>query len=114
NYSGDAVFRSSSASLNEMISDYSLQAVTASLTIAAGQSGNASLAVIPQGGFNQAVTFACSGLPSGASCSFAPTTLTPDGTDIANDTMTISASGVAAAKPLNARSEEHTSELQSP
>jgi hypothetical protein len=100
-YSGDAVFRSSSASVNEMISDYSLQAVTASLTIAGGQSGNASLAVIPKGGFNQAVTFACSGLPAGASCSFSPTSLTPDGTDIASDTMTISASGMAAARPLN-------------
>ncbi|HET9406068.1 MAG TPA: Ig-like domain repeat protein [Candidatus Sulfotelmatobacter sp.] len=97
NYGGDAVFRLSSASINQMISDYSLQAVTASVTIAAGQSGKASLAVIPQGGFNQAVTFSCSGLPTGASCSFAPPSITPDGTDIASDTMTISAGGAAAA-----------------
>lgn len=92
NYSGDAIFRSSSASLNETISDYSLQAVTASLNVTAGQPGTAALAVIPKGGFNQVVTFTCSGLPGGASCSFAPPSLTPDGVDIATDTMTISTS----------------------
>jgi hypothetical protein len=103
NYSGDAVFRSSaSANLNEVISDYVVQAITASLTITRGQSGNASLAVIPQGGFNQALTLACSGLPLGASCSFTPSSLTLDGTDIAADTMTISTSGVAAAKAYHA------------
>ena len=102
NYSGDAVFRSSSASLNEMISDYSLQAVTGSLNISSGQSGTASLAVVPQGGFNQAVTFACSGLPAGANCSFAPPSLTPDGTNIATDTMTISTARAAAAQAVRA------------
>jgi hypothetical protein len=91
-YSGDTVFRSSSASLTQMISDYLLQAVTGALAIEAGQSGSTSLSIIPEGGFDQAVTFSCSGLPSGASCSFAPPTVTADGVNVATDTMTISTS----------------------
>jgi hypothetical protein len=101
NYSGDSVFRSSSASLNQMISDYLLEAVTGSLMITAGQSGTTALAVIPEGGFNQAVTFTCSGLPSGDSCNFAPPSVTPDGTNVASDTMTISTTR-AAVKTVRA------------
>jgi len=104
NYSGDSVFRSSSAALTENISDYILQAVTTSVSITAGQPGSASLAVVPEGGFNQAVTFACSGLPPGDSCAFAPPSLTPDGTDIATDTMTISTSNASARKATRAAS----------
>jgi uncharacterized repeat protein (TIGR03803 family) len=39
--------------------------------------GAATLTVMPTGGFNQTITFACSGLPSGATCTFSPSTLTP-------------------------------------
>jgi hypothetical protein len=98
NYSGDSIFRSSSASISESISDYALQAVTASVSIRVGQSGSASVAVIPEGGFNQAVSFACSGLPAGATCTFAPPSLTPDGTNIATDAMTVSTATSAAGE----------------
>ncbi|HET7206920.1 MAG TPA: Ig-like domain repeat protein [Terriglobales bacterium] len=91
-YSGDAVFRSSSASITQMISDYLLQAITGALTIHAGQSSSTLLSIVPEGGFDQTVTFACSGLPAGASCSFAPPTITADGVNVAGDTMTISTS----------------------
>jgi len=101
NYGGDSVFRTSSATISQSISDYAVQSVTPSLSITVGQSGSASVAVIPQGGFNQAVTFTCSGLPSGASCSFAPASLTPDGTDIATDTITISTAAGAASKAVH-------------
>jgi subtilase family serine protease len=101
NYGGDSVFRTSSTTISQSISDYAVQSVTSSLSITVGQSGTASVAVIPQGGFNQAVTFTCSGLPSGASCSFAPASLTPDGIDIATDTVTISTAAGAAAKAVH-------------
>jgi len=52
--------------------------------------------VTPQNGFNSAVGFACSGLPSGASCSFNPTTVTPSG-GAATTQLTISASAQAAS-----------------
>jgi hypothetical protein len=104
NYSGDSIFRSSSASISESISDYALQAVTASVSIKVGQTGSASVALIPEGGFNQAVSFACSGLPAGATCTFAPPSLTPDGTNIATDAMTVSTVTSAAGEKHRAAS----------
>ena len=48
------------------------------LTIPAGSlSGTVGLTVTPISGFNSAVSFACSGLPSGSSCAFTPATVTP-------------------------------------
>lgn len=44
--------------------------------------------VTPQNGFIQAVSFSCSGLPSGDSCTFSPSTLTPSGA-AANTALTI-------------------------
>lgn len=59
------------------------------LTIQLGQSGTAAVTVTPQNGFSSAVSFTCSGLPSGASCSFSPATVTPTGA-AASTTMTVS------------------------
>lgn len=50
----------------------------ASKVVSAGQSAAYSLTVTPSNGFHSAVTFACSGLPSGAQCSFSPTSVTPE------------------------------------
>jgi len=86
-------FRSASASVTQSISDYSVQPATSSVSIKIGQSGAASFAVTPLGGFNSTVSFSCSGLPSGASCTFSPANLTLNGADVAIDTMTISTSG---------------------
>jgi len=55
--------------------DFSL-AVTPSATILnAGQSATFTATLTPIGGFNQTVTFNCSGLPANASCSFNPTSI---------------------------------------
>ena len=104
NYGGDAVFRSTSANLSQMVSDFAVQSTNATVSIKVGQTGTALIALTPQGGFNQSVTFSCAGLPSGASCSFSPASLTPNGNDIATDTMTISTSGAAAAHRAENRS----------
>ena len=66
----------------------------ASATISSSQSATFMLTVTPQNGFNQSVSFSCSGLPSGDSCSFSPSTVTPSGAAI-NSTMTISAASIA-------------------
>jgi N-acetylneuraminic acid mutarotase len=68
--------------------DFSIAASQTSLTVAAGQSGKINISVTPLNGFNSAVTLSCSGLPSGASCSFSPTTVTPSG-GTASPTLTI-------------------------
>jgi hypothetical protein len=67
----------------------------ASLTVNAGSSGTDTLTVSPQFGFNQAVSLSCSGLPSGASCAFNPTTVTPSGSSVTDQLSVAVASGTA-------------------
>lgn len=69
--------------------DYAIAVNPQALTVQPGQSGAASISVAPQNGFSSKVTFACSGLPSGASCTFAPSVLTPSGSAPVNTTLTI-------------------------
>lgn len=66
------------------------------LTIVRGQSGTATFTVTPQNGFNSQVSFACSGLPSGASCSFNPTSVTPSGAAVTT-TLTVRTTAPSAA-----------------
>ena len=68
----------------------------AAVTVTAGQSGTVAVSVTPQNGFNSAITFACSGLPAGAACSFSPATVTPSGTTAAKTTLTVT-TGTSAA-----------------
>ena len=72
----------------------------ASLTVTAGQSGTTTILVTPQNAFGGAVSFSCSGLPSGASCSFSPTTVTTSGT-VASTTLTVTTSTTTAALHRN-------------
>jgi hypothetical protein len=58
---------------------FSVSAAAQALTVTQGQSANTSLTITPTNGFNSAVSFSCSGLPGGATCSFSPSTVTPAG-----------------------------------
>ena len=93
-YAGDTNFGpSTSAPVTVTISaappSFTVAANPPALTIVAGQTGTATLTVTPTGGFNQAVTFACSGLPASSQCSFSPATITPSGS-AASTTLSIS------------------------
>lgn len=75
-----------------------------SLSVNSGGQGTATLTITPQSGFNSAVSFACSGLPVGASCSFSPATVTPSGGDTVTTQLTISAgTSSASASPASER-----------
>lgn len=93
NYLNSAV-ASATYTIN-LIPDFSVLVLPASFTIPAGQSGSAALTVTPLNGFNSSVSFGCSNLPAGASCSFSPTSVTPPGT--ASTTLTVTASATSAA-----------------
>lgn len=75
---------------------FTLGASPTQLNVAAGQNASSTITVTPNAGFTQPVNFACSGLPTGASCSFNPATVTPAGTPI-NTTLTISTNGGSVA-----------------
>lgn len=60
--------------------DFSASVSPTTDTISAGQSANFTVSITPSGGFNKVVTFSCSGVPTGASCTVAPSSVTLDGT----------------------------------
>lgn len=101
-YSGDAVHAVSTSSAQTLkvtsgpAADFQFAANSTSLTVAAGQSAKTALTVTPENGFNSQVSFSCSGLPSGTTCSFSPDSVTPSGSGAATTTLTISASTSAS------------------
>jgi pro-kumamolisin-like protein/Big-like domain-containing protein len=92
NYGGDTAFgASSSAALPFVVEDVSIAASPNIITISApGGSGTSTITVTPQGGFNQAVSFSCpaSSLPSEATCTFKPASVTPNGAAVTT-TLTV-------------------------
>jgi glucose/arabinose dehydrogenase len=69
---------------------FTLSATPASATVVGGQSATFQVSVAPAAGssFSSPVTLSCSGLPAGAACNFAPTSVTPGATP-ATSTLTI-------------------------
>ena len=85
-----------SYTINAPAPDFTVSVSPTALRIVAGQSGQATFTVTPENGFNSKVSFACSGLPSGAACSFNPTSVTPNGAP-ATSTLTVSTTAASAA-----------------
>jgi hypothetical protein len=71
---------------------------TATAHVAPGQSATYTLSVAGQGGFSQSVIFACSGVPSGATCAISPSTLTL-GSSAANVTVTVTTTAPSIGGP---------------
>jgi hypothetical protein len=102
-YGGDTNFAASTSSavtitVNAIPASFTLGASPTSLPIASsGKTATTTLTVTPSGGFAQQVSFACSGLPSEASCTFAPSTVTPSGS-AATTVLTISTTAPSIIK----------------
>jgi hypothetical protein len=75
-YGGDSNYAGSSSSATTLnVVDFQIAANPTTITVTApGQSGNTTLTITPLGGFNQTLSFSCSGLPSESSCTFATAT----------------------------------------
>jgi sugar lactone lactonase YvrE len=104
-YSGDGYFfpSSSLAPATVIVSTpaFSIQLADFGVfVVKRGSSVSQALNVLSVGGFNQAVGFQCSGLPMGATCSFSPTTVTPDGTGRTSSTLlTVTTTSSASLRP---------------
>lgn len=96
NWSGSSAVASAAYTISGATPDFEVSVNPTSLTIVAGQSGQATFTVTPENGFNSAVSFACSGLPAEASCSFNPTSVTPNGAP-ATSTLTVSTTAASSA-----------------
>jgi Glycoside hydrolase family 44/Bacterial Ig-like domain (group 3) len=101
-YSGDANLSASSSSavsVTVQVSpapDYSFLIGSRTLKVISGNSGTMTITVTPENGFKQAVTFACSGLPGGATCTFRPQTVTPSAAS-ATTILTVNAPALSTA-----------------
>ena len=80
--------------------DFKLGTFTTSRSIQPGGSTNYLLAVTPQGGFNGAVSLACSGAPRNATCSVTPSSVTLSGSGYAAPTLQVKTSQLSLIGPL--------------
>ncbi len=86
-------------SLNGTGQDFSIASVSsASASISAGQTANFAVAVSPAGGFNQVVTFACSGAPPSSTCAVSPSSIVLNGS--ATTTVNVIVATTAALAPV--------------
>ena len=75
--------------------NFSLSASPTSLSVAAGSSGSSTISTSISGGFNSAVSLSASGLPSGVTAAFNPTSIAAPGSG--SSTLTFTASSTATA-----------------
>jgi hypothetical protein len=82
---------------------FTLAAQTDSQTVDVGATASYTLQVTPKSGFNKEVTFACSGTPKGAACTFQPSSVTLDGTNKASVAMNVTTTAGALTGPAGTR-----------
>jgi len=80
--------------------DYNVSASPSSSTINAGQQTNFTISAAPAHGFDQTVTWSCTGAPTGASCTVSPSSVTLDGSNTAAATVTFTTTARTLAPPL--------------
>lgn len=78
---------------------FSFGTATGSVTATSSTPGTLNLSLTGSGGFSGPVTLSCSGLPSGATCSFNPATLQLSGTTAATAVLTVAEGAAAAPTP---------------
>jgi hypothetical protein len=73
---------------------------SSSATVSAGAAASYSLTVGPEVGFNQTVSFACSGAPSLATCTLSPSSVTLDGKNSQTVNITVTTTAPSSLLPL--------------
>ena len=73
--------------------DFSMTSGSPAATISPGQMTTYHVAIASVGGFNQTVTFTCSGAPNLASCSVSPNSIAVSGTSSSTATVTVTTTG---------------------
>jgi hypothetical protein len=77
--------------------DFSMAASGSSTaTVSPGQTANYKVSVAPGGGFNQTVTFNCSGAPSQSTCALSPSSVVLSGSSPASINVTLTTAGTSA------------------
>ncbi len=80
-----------------IVADFTVAVSPTSATVARGQSASYAVTVSPgNGAVEEPVTLSCSGLPTGASCSFSPSIVTPNASAVTS-TLTVSTNALTAS-----------------
>jgi Bacterial Ig-like domain (group 3) len=98
-YGGDANNAGgTSLVLNQTVNaaDFAISSTQSSETISAGASASLIVTVTSLGSFSNPISFSCSGLPASASCTFSPSTVTPNG-NTATTNLSIATTGHTAS-----------------
>src|SRR5262249_50238515 len=80
--------------------DFAMAASPTSLSIAQGASGASTISTTVSGGFNSAVALSASGLPSGTTASFSPSTISAPGSGSSSMTVAVGASTATGSYSL--------------
>jgi hypothetical protein len=80
--------------------NFGVSAAPSSATIAAGQQADFTVSAAPVGGFNQTVTWSCTGAPVAAMCTVLPSSVTLDGQNAATATVTLTTTARSFSPPL--------------
>ena len=80
--------------------DYSVSAAPSTQAIPAGATANYTVSAAPANGFNQTVSWSCTGAPQGAACTVSPSSVILDGSNPASATVTLTTLPRAAAPPV--------------
>ena len=81
--------------------DFAITSTTTNVSVNAGQTADVSVSLDGTNGFNGAVKLACSGLPTGASCTFSPANINLSGTNAATVTVAIATAASSTPAPTN-------------
>jgi hypothetical protein len=99
-YAGDAENQPSTSNAVSIVvaaPDFTVAISPATATITAGQSVTATLTITPVGGYTSIVSFSCGTLPSLATCTFAPSSVSPGNGAAASTKLTITTTAPSAA-----------------
>jgi Bacterial Ig-like domain (group 3) len=91
-YQGDASNLASTSSPVTIViasPDFTIAATPTSGAVAPGQSATFTFKVTPEGGYTGTVKFSCGSLPSLATCSFSPASVTSSGSSPVSSTLTV-------------------------
>jgi pseudomonalisin len=100
NYSGDATYTyydDAVVTTTSPTPDFTISASPGSVTVAPGGSGTSTITTAVSGGFNSAISLSASGLPSGATASFSPSSISAPGSGTSTLTLTAGASTAPGA-----------------
>jgi uncharacterized protein (TIGR03118 family) len=80
-------------------SGFALQLSAPSATVARGGSTNVNISSTASGGFNSPINLSCTGLPTGVTCAFSPTSITPGGSSASSQLTIAVGSGYVPPTP---------------